>query len=87
MPKTVTMTVRLPIELKEQLDALSLATDRSRAYLAAQAIEEYLETQRWQIEAILEGIRAADRGELVDLGDVKRRWEYRHAHPADPTNR
>ncbi|MCK4761505.1 MAG: CopG family ribbon-helix-helix protein [Candidatus Aminicenantes bacterium] len=60
MPQTTTMSIRLPVEAKERLDNLAKATDRSRGYLAAKAIEEYLDLQEWQILAIREAVKEAD---------------------------
>lgn len=65
MAPTVTMTVRLPVEVKERLERLARSTERSKAYLAERAIEEYLETQEWQVKAIEDAVREADRGSAV----------------------
>jgi len=62
MAPTVTMTVRLPVEVKERLERLAHSTERSKAYLAGRAIEEYLETQEWQVRAIQEAVCEADGG-------------------------
>jgi len=61
MPKTTTLTVRLPAEVKGRLEKLATATDRTKAYLACRAIEEYLDSQEWQVTAIEEAVREADR--------------------------
>ena len=60
MPQTNTMTIRLPIESMDRLDILAKATERSKAYLAAKAVEQYLDTQEWQIQAIQEAVEEAD---------------------------
>jgi len=60
MAQTATMTVRLPVELMARLERLAKSTDRSKAFLANRAIEEYLETQSWQVAAIEEAVREAD---------------------------
>ena len=60
MPQTNTMTIRLPIESMERLELLAKATERSRAYLAAKAIDQYLDTEEWQIQAIQEAVEEAD---------------------------
>lgn len=75
MAQTTTMTIRLPVEAKNRLDALATATERSRAYLAAKAIEEYLDLQEWQIQAIQEAVKEADSPTAVFLehDDVVRR--------------
>ena len=83
MAKSVTLTIRLPVEVKEGLDALAEATDRSLGYLASQAISEYVEVQRWQVQAIIDGIAAADRGDLVDIQAVRAAWEAKRAARTD----
>lgn len=60
MPHTTTMTVRLPAPVKARLEQLAKSTDRSKAYLASQAIQEYLDVQEWQVQAIQDAIREAD---------------------------
>ncbi|MCJ7526341.1 MAG: CopG family transcriptional regulator [Candidatus Aminicenantes bacterium] len=60
MEQTSTMTIRLPETIKNKLEDLAQATDRSKAYLAAKAIEEFVATQEWQIQAIQEAVKEAD---------------------------
>jgi len=79
---TTTLTVRVREELAERLQRLAAATDRSRSYLAAEAIEEYVALQEWQVEAIVEGIAAADRGDGADLAEVRAAWEKKLASSA-----
>ena len=74
---TAPMTVRLPVELKERLDRLAEATDRSRSWLTLDAVRTYLELQEWQISEIEAGVRQADAGEFAREGEVdalRRRW-------------
>jgi RHH-type transcriptional regulator, rel operon repressor / antitoxin RelB len=71
MSDTTLISVRVPKETAEKLAALAEATDRSKSYLAAQAIEEYLETQEWQIRAIEEGIKDVEEGRVVSHERVK----------------
>jgi RHH-type transcriptional regulator, rel operon repressor / antitoxin RelB len=80
MAATDVVTLRLPPALRKRLDRLAKSTARSRAWLAAEAIEKYLETNEWQVEAIEQGIRAADEGDLHRHEDVKawvRSWGTR----------
>lgn len=62
MAETMTVTVRLSPEAKETLDEIARSTGRAEAELIADAIAEYIEVQRWQIEGIKEAIRKADAG-------------------------
>ena len=77
MPKTTTLTVRLPEEVKGRLEKLAAATDRTKAYLATRAIEEYLNAQEWQISAIEEAVQAADRpdAEFTEHEQLRARFE------------
>ncbi len=60
MSQTTTLTVRLPAQVKARLEQLARSTDRSKAYLASRAIEEYLDVQEWQVKTIEDAIREAD---------------------------
>jgi predicted transcriptional regulator len=42
---TTTLTVRVPVALKEQLGELAGATRRSNSFLATEAITEYVESE------------------------------------------
>ena len=65
MSKATPLSIRVPEELSERLDALAKATDRSKSFLAVQAIEEFVTVQEWQVAAIKEGIAEADAGMVV----------------------
>jgi predicted transcriptional regulator len=71
MSDSTTLTVRLDKAVKKRLEAAAARVRRSKSFLAAEAIEEYLAVQDWQIEAIKKGIEAADRGETVPHDKVK----------------
>ena len=68
---STTMTIRLDAETKDQLDRLAQATQRSKSFLAAEAIREYIETNEWQIEEIKAAIAEADAGDFAPEGEVK----------------
>lgn len=67
---TAAFTVRLDDETLAKLDALAADTDRSRNWLAAKAIENYVELNAWQIDQIKAGLAEADRGEFVSEADL-----------------
>lgn len=74
---SVTMTVRLAPELKERLERLAAATHRSRSYLAAEAIREYIDLNEWQIGEVEAAIREADAGDFAseqEVSEVFTRW-------------
>ncbi len=64
MNETILVSTRVSADLAERLAALAQTTHRSKSFLAAQAIEEFLNVQEWQVEAIKEGLAAAERGDL-----------------------
>jgi predicted transcriptional regulator len=59
------MTIRLDRELKSRLDQLADATRRSKSFLAAEAIRDFIELNEWQIQGIKEAIKEADNGEFA----------------------
>ena len=69
-----TLTVRVDSDVARRLGNLAKATSRSRSYLAAEAIEEFLAVQEWQVQAIRDGLEQADRGDVVDSKIVRRNW-------------
>lgn len=62
MADTTTITVRLHKELRDRLDALAESTKRSKSFLAAEAIAQYVELNAWQVEQIKEAVEKADAG-------------------------
>jgi predicted transcriptional regulator len=74
------LTLRLDPKLKQQLDRLSRATSRSRSFVAAEAIREYVELNNWQIEETKKALAEADRGDFASDADVQRtmkKWTRR----------
>lgn len=71
---TATISVRIPRQLRERLEQLASATGRTKSYLAAEALQGYIEREAWQIVAIQEGVAAAERDEFADEEEVKRRF-------------
>jgi predicted transcriptional regulator len=67
---TEAFTIRTDSGIVQQLDYLAGSLDRSRNYLVNQALKEYLDAHAWQLEKIIQGIAAVDRGELIDHDDV-----------------
>ena len=65
MSQSETVTVRLPIEVKQKLEALATSTNRSKSWLAAQAISAYVEEQSWQLQQIQASLLLADSEEAV----------------------
>lgn len=68
---TAAFTIRLDDEMLAKLDALAADTDRSRSWIAARAIENYVALNAWQIARIKDGIAEADRGEFATDEEVR----------------
>ena len=67
---STTMTIRLEGEVKDRLDRLADSTNRSKSYLAAEAIREFVETNEWQIAEIRAALKEADAGDFASDEDV-----------------
>lgn len=71
------MSMRLPDELSDQLDALAAATGRSKSFLAGQAIRDFIERESWQITEITQAMQEADAGDFAsddELNAVSAKW-------------
>lgn len=68
---TVTLSIRVLPEIRDKLEELSDATGRTKSFLAAEAIENYLETQAWQVNAIEKAIKKADSKKAKFFGHNK----------------
>lgn len=55
-----TMTLRLDDDMHQRLDRLSKSTERSKAFLASKALNEYLDMNEWQVEQIRRTLEEAD---------------------------
>jgi RHH-type transcriptional regulator, rel operon repressor / antitoxin RelB len=74
------LTLRLDGGLTGKLDKLARATQRSRSFLAAEAIRDYVALNSWQIEEIHKALAEADRGEFATESEVKhvaKKWSRR----------
>lgn len=69
--RSTTFTVRVDRTIKKRLEKLAESTGRSRSYLAAEAINEYLDVNEWQVAGIKSAIASLDKGEGVPHQRVK----------------
>ena len=65
-------TVRLQDETASKLERIAQRLDRSRAYVAAQAIEDYVAREEWQLTEIEAGLTEANNGEFASGAEVER---------------
>lgn len=64
------MTIRLESELKDRLDKLARATRRSKSFLAAEAVREYVELHDWQTREIQTALKEADAEDFASESEV-----------------
>ncbi|NDV25748.1 CopG family ribbon-helix-helix protein [Desulfovibrio sp. JC010] len=57
--KSEVVTIRMTSEMKERVEKLAQATNRSKAFLFGEAISSYLDVNEWQVQAIQEGLAEA----------------------------
>jgi predicted transcriptional regulator len=67
-----TLTVRVGRAVKQRLVRLSDRTGRSHSFLAAEALNAYLDVNEWQIAGIKKAVASLDRGAGIPHGDVER---------------
>ena len=79
-----TISFRLEFDKVAALDALADSMKRDRTYLLGEAVQAYLETQRWHLEQIEAGIAEADAGQTIDHRKVKAmafKWRRQRQEP------
>lgn len=77
-PMSTTMTLRLEDDVKARLDKLADATQRSKSFLAAEAIREFVENNEWQIREIKAAIKEANAGDFAsdeEVAALAKKWK------------
>lgn len=77
MPQSTTISIRLDVNVKARLDHLADVTHRSKSFLAAEAIRDFIELNEWQIREIQAALQEADAGDFAKPSEVNRaldRW-------------
>jgi predicted transcriptional regulator len=72
-----TISFRLEPQKVAALDKLAKAQTRDRTFLLNEAVDAYLDVQRWQIKHIQEGLRQANAGMGTDHEEVRAKWRRR----------
>lgn len=67
---TAVLTLRVPAEIKQQLDKLADATHRSKSWLAGEAIQRYLDLEAWQVGEISQALAEADADDFATDEEV-----------------
>ena len=75
---STTMTIRIEEDVKERLDRLAESTQRSKSFLAAEAIREFVEKNEWQIAEIRSALKEANAGDFASEEEVDalaKKWQ------------
>ncbi|MDO9313915.1 MAG: CopG family ribbon-helix-helix protein [Burkholderiaceae bacterium] len=75
---STTMTFRLEDDIKDRLDQLAEATQRSKSFLAAEAIRQFVENNEWQIGEIQTALAEADDNDFAsdkDVAAIAKKWK------------
>ena len=73
MPPTLKdsqVSVRLPIELKDQMETYAQLTGRTKSYVAMEALTAYLAWRIPQVADLKEAVAAGERGEFATDEEV-----------------
>lgn len=65
MAETTTITIRIPAQVRDKLDRIAQLTDRSRSYVAADALTAYADSELDTIEGITRGLEDVPAGRTV----------------------
>jgi predicted transcriptional regulator len=82
---STTFTLRVEADVKKRLEKLARSTGRSRSFLAAEALSEYLDVNEWQVAGIRKAMGSFDRRESVPHEQVKawiNSWGGKRERPA-----
>jgi RHH-type transcriptional regulator, rel operon repressor / antitoxin RelB len=82
---STTFTLRVETDVKKRLEKLAKSTGRSRSFLAAEALSEYLDVNEWQVAGVSKAMGSLDRGEGVPNEKVKawvNSWGGKRERPA-----
>ncbi len=69
---TATLSIRIDVETKKRLDALSKRSKRSKSLLAAEAIAAFVESEEWQLGEVQAGIAELESGQQVSHEKVSK---------------
>jgi predicted transcriptional regulator len=72
------MTIRIDDDVKERLERLAASTDRTKSFLAAEAVRAYVDGNEWQVAEIRDALKEADAGDFAtdeDVAAVAKKWK------------
>lgn len=72
------VSIRIEEEKVEELNELAKVSKRDRSFIINEAIDLYLEMNKWQIERIKAAVKEADQGKFAtasELSKAMKRWQ------------
>ncbi|MDE0451543.1 MAG: CopG family transcriptional regulator [Gammaproteobacteria bacterium] len=69
------MTIRLAPDLKVRLERLAETTRRSKSFLAAEAIRNFVDLNDWQADEVRKAVAEADREDFASAERVDEVFE------------
>ena len=68
---TTPFSIRIDDSVRHKLEQICELTERSKAYVTAKAIEEYVERNSWKVQALKKAKLDADKGEFISHNAMK----------------
>jgi predicted transcriptional regulator len=75
MPKTVSIGARIDAALDADIAKLAVLLNRPKSWVIERALEAYIASEKQFVDAVQEGIDAADRGDVTPHEQVMERME------------
>ena len=72
------MTIRVDRRTRSRLEKLAKAMDRTKSYVAAEAIRAFVDLNEWQIAEIKAALKEAEAGDFANEDEVRavtRKWK------------
>lgn len=70
-----TVSLRLQPGMKQRIETLAKATNRTKSYIIEEAISSYLKLNEWQTQSILAGLKEVEAGATTPHETVLAKWE------------
>ena len=81
MSKSETITIRVSSDLRAKLELLAESTNRSKSFLAGEAVSRFVESEAQIVEGIKEGLADIEAGRVVPHEQAMKRIRATIANP------
>jgi predicted transcriptional regulator len=75
--KTAAVSVRVPEDLANRVEALAAALDRPKSWVVEKALDSFVEHETWFVEQVRQGIAEAEAEDFADndaVAAVRAKW-------------